>query len=91
MINENELKSTESVFNLILHNDEIHNMFEITLALIRICGLSDDISYSKMEIAHNEGTAVLLESSEAVIIEMKQKFDELGITTTIEIKEAATE
>ena len=74
----------EKNYVLILWNDDVNSMEHVLLALVEICGLDPQTSYTKMMEAHTNGKTVIKKDSLSVLEQMKKGLNDRLIEATIE-------
>ncbi len=74
----------EDTYKLLLWNDEVNDMVSVMVALMDICGLTEQESFAIMMAAHNNGKAVAKVGDKKEIETMKKSFDMRNIETTVE-------
>jgi ATP-dependent Clp protease adaptor protein ClpS len=78
------LTATESTYQLIVWNDEVNSFDWVILALIEICGHTEDQAEQCSLIIHHKGKYGVKEGDYDTLKPMREAITERGISATIE-------
>ena len=83
-VKENDPKCTQA-HNLILWNDNYHDMINVVVALSEVCHLTDKICITIMMEAHTKGRTVVKNGGIDDLLEMKKGLNRYGLIATVEL------
>jgi len=74
----------ESVYKLLLWNDEVNSMEHVMEALITICGIKNEDAFRIMLEAHSKGKSIAKTGSYDDMVSMKDALNKQMIEATVE-------
>ena len=74
----------EDIYVLLIWNDDVNDMIDVTIALMEVCKLDAQASFNVMMQAHKNGKAVAKRDGYQILEVMKQGLNDRKIEATIE-------